>query len=629
MTATPSTPSLIRRLAAVSAVSIMLSCGGGSAATDASALALLGLTPGGTVSGATQSVSAYLADSDGAPVADTALSFKTAGVRATAVVYTSETDADGFFFIDLPPQTYNVTAGDLEFELIVYTDGSLESGTDGILVSTDRREPPLRLVSSGNRAVNEGETASIEVRLMYRPRGTVFFDLSPGRFTGSTNSFTVSPAQLKFEPSDYDEPQTITVTSSADGKAYDRSVEVLLDARRRETVVTTYALFYDSDEPSLPGYDVTDTADAAAAAAGTRTAVLAANNVADRVAARAYREIVGGVAGPGTLGIDCNAALSGCAQQTLAAGTAMAATAGINAQDAVYDSLSNRMIFAEATLEHGRYMLSCAADLSSCATPVPLPGQANQPQYESVEVLIDPLENKLLIVISGFGLFDPPDPAFALLYRCEMDGSRCSVRSLPVGTPMQLHTILDERDRRLLVKLSLDATADVLVCNDRGANCVQRSTFSPRYGTNLVHAALDRKNNRYITARSFREVPESPSSAYRSVVSTCDRDATNCSEVVSPPMQNTDLLQEMIYVPQADRLIFTASTDPGRPGPAPGYALYSCSGDGTNCLAQLLTGSGGAISFVRSPVYSIQQRAVYAYGGEGSGKNLYRFPLTP
>lgn len=288
-------------------------CGGGSTANDASALALLGLAPNAGAAPAVQSVSAYLADSDGAPVADTALTFRTAG-RALNVVYTSHTDADGLFALDLPPQTYAATAGDLEFELIVYTDGSLESGTDGILISRDRREPPLRLVSGGNRAVNEGETATIEVRLMYRPRGTVFFDVSPGRFTGTTNSFTVSPARLKFEPSDYDEPQTITVTSAADGHSYDRSYEALLVPRFRDERLAAYALFYDIDEPALPGYDVSVPADASTPMPSTNTAVLAWNDVGERIVARAYREVIGGTTAPGTPAWDCPLSLQACAQ---------------------------------------------------------------------------------------------------------------------------------------------------------------------------------------------------------------------------------------------------------------------------------------------------------------------------
>lgn len=266
-------------------------------------------------------------------------------------------------------------------------------------------------------------------------------------------------------------------------------------------------------------------------------------------------------------------------------------------------------------------MLSCAADLSTCNEPVALPGQASQPQDESVEIMIDPLERKLLIVIAGFGLFDQPEPQFAILYRCEMDGRRCSVRSLPAGSPMELRTILDERDRRLIVKLSSDGVSDVLVCNDRGAQCVRRSVLSPRYGTNLVFAALDRKNNRYITARSFRDYPGPD---YRSVVAVCHRDATGCTEVVSPPMQDAELLQEMLYVPQADRLIFTASIAPGTVGPDPGDALYTCRGDGTDCVTRLLNGPNGP----RSPVYARQERAVYLHAYDGE-RAIFRYPLSP
>ncbi len=630
MTATPSTPSLIRRFAAVSAVSIMLSCGGGSAATDASALALLGLpSTTSSTNQSTQSISAYLADSEGAPVANTTVNFAQAGVRS-ARVNTATTDSDGLFSVLLAPQTYNATAGNLTFELVVYSDGTVESGTAGVFVGRDRRNPPLRLIVDGDRAVDEGQDAELQVRLKYRPKGAVKFDVSVVRATDGTAGFHVSPQELTFQPSRYDEPQTITVSSTADGKAFDRTVEILLDPRRGNSV-TTYALFYDTDAPMLVDYDIDPSGMAVAAIDGTSSGVLTTASVDAKVIGRGYRQIIGGLVDPGSIGVSCPASLVGsCDESVLAANTNLSSSSHWNAQDATYDSLTNRVIFVEATHD-GQYILNCEPDLSSCDAPVTLAGpDLNPTSYMSVDAIIDPLDNKLLVIVSGYHWLSYPDIGSAVLYRCETDGSQCSIRSLPVNHPMEIHPVLDEKERRLLVQLSISQTDDTLACTATGSQCVLRSRNSVVPGTNRF-AALDRKNDRYISARSYRE---HPAYEYRSVIANCDRDATNCSEVVSAPMQGANHLREMTYAPQADRLFFAGYQAPGNPAPNPGNTIYSCKGDGTDCVTHVLNApGGGGFGVLMSPLYVPQENALFVYGrsiytGTDSNAYILRVPLV-
>lgn len=604
--------SKLRMLLSVAFVlSMFPACGGGSSG-DVPVLGLLGLATGGTATHqTTQSVSAYLTDDEGVPVADTTLTFQTMGGRSVTGerVATATTDSDGLFSVLLAPQTYAVTAGTLSFELIVYTNGDVAAGTDGVLVSRERRDPPLRLVAGGNRAVDEGTTATIEVRLRYRPHGPVTFAVQQGRAAGGAAGLHITPSTLEFRPSNFDEPQTIHITSASDARVFDRPVEVLLSPEGSDETLPLYALFYDTDAPDLSGYDV-QVAGASGQILSPRIETRAAfNPVGERVVAFARTATP-----PEAFAFDCDPGLTACTQNSLAGGDDFG-WSPVATRRHVYDALTDRMIFFQAGSRTQSYM-RCDADGTNCDSPVVLRNDTAYSSYEGAEMFLDPLDRKLVIIVSDWSVNASTEAGYMVVYRCDVDNDRCSLRTLPSDNARRFAAVLDERDRKLFVA-SYDNPGPVLSCNVDGSNCAGLPAL--QYVTS---AALDRKNDRLLMS-GFRTNYSTGEEFIAQRI--CARNGSQCDEVVIGPLPVNLHHRYGLWVPQISRMVYALA------GFDRGDGLYSCNAQGEDCHFHDLRGPDGT-----APIYAIWNltydpgTAQFYVGAElHSDTTILRIPVAP
>ena len=98
--------------------------------------------------------------------------------------------------------------------------------TDGTMVALKLKQLPFGLVFSATEvSVDEGSDASYGVRLAKRPSSNVTVNIA----SSDRRAVAVRPASLTFTPSNWNRPQTVTVTGVAD------------DDRNNETVTLTHS----------------------------------------------------------------------------------------------------------------------------------------------------------------------------------------------------------------------------------------------------------------------------------------------------------------------------------------------------------------------------------------------------
>jgi hypothetical protein len=90
----------------------------------------------------------------------------------------------------------------------------------------DNDDSQTILASASSLSVDEGSTTTFTVSLSTAPQGTLDVTLA----SSDLGAASISPATLSFDATNFDQPQTVTITGEADADASDETVNVTLSA---------------------------------------------------------------------------------------------------------------------------------------------------------------------------------------------------------------------------------------------------------------------------------------------------------------------------------------------------------------------------------------------------------------
>ncbi len=122
-------------------------------------------------------------------------------------------------------------------------------GVDKVTFRTGGSEDTAQLVVSKTElAVLEGGEATFTVALSANPEGPVVVTVRPN----AEDKLAGAPAELRFEPSNFDVPQTVTVTGKLDRDAVNESVSLLVESAGLESVSVAVSVV---ECPTLAGQD--------------------------------------------------------------------------------------------------------------------------------------------------------------------------------------------------------------------------------------------------------------------------------------------------------------------------------------------------------------------------------------
>lgn len=122
-------------------------------------------------------------------------------------------------------------------------------GVDKVKFRTGDPEDTAQLVvSKSELAVLEGGEATFTVALSANPEGPVVVTVRPS----AEDKLEATPAELRFEPSNFDVPQTVTVTGKLDRDAANESVSLLVESAGLESVTVSVSVV---ECPTLAGQD--------------------------------------------------------------------------------------------------------------------------------------------------------------------------------------------------------------------------------------------------------------------------------------------------------------------------------------------------------------------------------------
>jgi len=152
----------------------------------------------------------------------------TARAAGSGAEYVTTTGPSGGYALQVPPGTYTLTAtgGELSSPLVV-SNVSIAAENVKVDLRPDSATASL-VVCSDRLTIVEGGTAQFTVSLSAQPASSVTVTLA-GQ-PGSDPDLTWSPNSLTFTPSNWNQPQPVTVRAAVDADLLDGTARVMISA---------------------------------------------------------------------------------------------------------------------------------------------------------------------------------------------------------------------------------------------------------------------------------------------------------------------------------------------------------------------------------------------------------------